>query len=370
MMKKILIGWILDGKAGGVDKYILDLYEEIHGKYAHVDFMSNLPAGELAEKVKKNGSRWFTMPSLFRLSGQYHAVKNAVKENHYDAVYFNYSTSIGWAAVKGARDGGAAHVIVHAHSSGFCATDFFKETVTRALHYLCRPFTVKYTTDFISCSDKAALWIFGKRTVQKGKVRYVINDADDRLFYPSAQKREEYRRKFGVEDCFVIGHTGNLQKVKNQAFLIGLMPELKKRIPKVRLLLVGQGETLSALLDQAKRLGVEREVIFAGYADTADGIMNAFDVFCLPSLMEGYPYVAIEAQKTGLICLLSDRITKQVIRTERCRYLPLKDPDRWVGEIERIADTRELQNPDTAPASDTRFSDRVTTVKDILNIQE
>lgn len=110
-MVKILIGFIMDGKAGGVDKYILDFYEKIHGKYAQVDLLTNNYTEELAERLKIKGSRLLVCPRAINTWGQYKTLKNFVSQNGYNIVYFNYSTSIGWSALKGARDGGADRVV-------------------------------------------------------------------------------------------------------------------------------------------------------------------------------------------------------------------------------------------------------------------
>ena len=368
-MKKILIGWIADGKAGGVDKYILDFYQDIR-PYAQVDFMSNVGAGELAEQMKNNGSKWFTVANLMHPVKQYRALKQIVQENGYDAVYFNYSTAIGWTAVKGARDGGASHVIVHAHNSGFYDNNPLKQYLFRAAHYLFRPLMTRYVTDFLSCSDKAADWVFGKKTVKSGRIRYISNKIDLQVFHPSKEKRQRYRQCFGVEENFVIGNVGNLQKVKNQAFLIRLLPELKKAIPNVKLLLIGQGKEYHALQELTGHLGLSGDVIFAGYLDTSDGVMNAFDIFCLPSLIEGYPYVVVEAQSLNIPCVLSDRITRQVLQTGKGCFLSLKRPDQWATVISQYRQGKFLPNEQAMHFEKNEFMTRIDFMEDICKNKE
>ena len=51
-MKKLLIGVIVDGKAGGVDKYILDFYSEVNGRYAEVDFLTSEYSEGLAQTLR------------------------------------------------------------------------------------------------------------------------------------------------------------------------------------------------------------------------------------------------------------------------------------------------------------------------------
>ncbi len=342
-MKKLLIGLIVDGKAGGLDKYILDFYSKINGRYAEVDFLTSEYSESLAEILRKNGSKLLTAPRANDLLGQYRALKQIVSENKYDIVYFNYSTAIGWTAVKGARDGGAKRIIVHSHSSGFYINSSLKQSVFSVFHYLSRPFICKYATDLLSCSDVAANWMFGNRALKNNKIRYIKNKVDDNICCPSSEKREHFRNVFDLNDTFVIGHVGNMFKVKNQVFLIELLPKIKEYIPNAKLLLVGEGENKASLQAYANELKLADDVIFAGYLNSSEGVMNAFDVFCLPSLNEGYPYVAIEAQHYKLPCIFSDRITRQIVETDACSYISLNKPEEWVNQIVEYKDINNIQ---------------------------
>ena len=58
--------------------------------------------------------------------------------------------------------------------------------------------------------------------------------------------------------------------------------------------------------------------------------MQGMDFFVLPSYFEGLPTVAVEAQASGLPCLMSDTITRETKITENCWFLPLKEsPEAW-----------------------------------------
>ena len=64
------------------------------------------------------------------------------------------------------------------------------------------------------------------------------------------------------------------------------------------------------------------------------------DVLVMPSLFEGLPLVAIEAQAAGIPVILSDNITRETGLTENCRFLSLKSRRAWadavVGTLESI----------------------------------
>lgn len=92
------------------------------------------------------------------------------------------------------------------------------------------------------------------------------------------------------------------------------------------------GPLEQATKEKAKTLGVDKNTLFMGVYDKPEELYQAMDIFVLPSLYEGLPVVAVEAQAAGLPCLLSDTITKQaaLLNTE---FLPLEDSASWADNI-------------------------------------
>lgn len=82
--------------------------------------------------------------------------------------------------------------------------------------------------------------------------------------------------------------------------------------------------------------------------DDIDKLMCCFDVFALTSLFEGLPIVAIEAQASGLPCVFSDTITKQVKLSNNVKFVSLRETAaRWAEIIleykaEKRSDNREI----------------------------
>ena len=70
--------------------------------------------------------------------------------------------------------------------------------------------------------------------------------------------------------------------------------------------------------------------------------MQAMDIFLLPSLFEGLPIVGIEAQCSGLPCIFSANITKNVKLLKDTCFLGIKDEDieKWVKKIQEMRDEK------------------------------
>ena len=99
-----------------------------------------------------------------------------------------------------------------------------------------------------------------------------------------------------------------------------------------RLILVGDGPDRPAIETEANRLGVRGQLVTPGYMDAAVAY-SGFDVFAFPSRYEGLGMAAMEAQASGLPCVVSDAVPREVDVTARCTFLSVDDPTPWAGAI-------------------------------------
>ena len=123
-------------------------------------------------------------------------------------------------------------------------------------------------------------------------------------------------------------------KQKNHTFTLDLFKEVLYKNPNAVLMLIGDGELLRKMKKKAKKLGIERNVMFMGNINNVNEMYQAMDLFLLPSLFEGLPVVGIEAQAAGLKCIMSNTVTKEVAITDNVEFLGLKDSlNEWVDSI-------------------------------------
>lgn len=200
------------------------------------------------------------------------------------------------------------------------------------MEFVARGIVIAAATRYAACSRHAARYLFGRKAA--GKAMIVNNCIDTEKFAFSMPAREEYRRKFGLENQFVIGHVGRFAPQKNHEFLIDIFRCVVEREQNARLLLLGTGPLEAQLRDGVERYGLSEKVIFAGGSDAVQNYMCAMDAFVLPSLWEGLPLVGIEAQANGLPCIFSDAITKEADLSVGARFVSLQEPaEVWSQEI-------------------------------------
>jgi glycosyltransferase involved in cell wall biosynthesis len=189
----------------------------------------------------------------------------------------------------------------------------------------------KYVDVKFAPSDLAAKYTFGEKAYESGKVTLLHNAVDLDVFHFDANGGKVVRQELGIsEDALLVGHVGRFMTQKNHGFLLEIFCEIAAIKPDARLLLVGKGELEQNLREQAERLGIVDKVIFAGVRSDIPQILSAMDVLVFPSLYEGMPNTVIEAQATGLPCVIADTITREADITGLVQHLPLDlDAKEW-----------------------------------------
>lgn len=186
-----------------------------------------------------------------------------------------------------------------------------------------------------ACSEHSARWACPAMDVPHA---VIANAIDAKTFRHDRRVRQEVRDQYDLADCLLVGHVGRLQYQKNQGFLLEAFARLKVREPRARLVLAGDGPDLTDLEAKAVALGIAQDVLFLGVRDDVPRLMQAFDLFAMPSHFEGLGMAALEAQAAGLPCVLSDAVPREAAVTEDVVFLPPDDPDLWA---ERMLDILE-----------------------------
>ena len=139
----------------------------------------------------------------------------------------------------------------------------------------------------------------------------------------------------GIEDKFVIGHVGRFAPQKNHEYLLEVFEKVYAKNNKSVLLLIGDGELFEDIKQKVRDKGFEENVIFTGITNNTSKYMQAMDLFAMPSRYEGLPVVCVEAQASGLDCVLSGEITREVKFTDNVGFVDIgkENIDKWVDVI-------------------------------------
>ncbi|MDY3989405.1 MAG: glycosyltransferase [Massilioclostridium sp.] len=158
----------------------------------------------------------------------------------------------------------------------------------------------------------------------------------------SADQLDHLRKELGIPPRAVVwGHVGRFSREKNHLFLLRLFRMQLERHPDTYLVLAGDGELFASCQEQAVRLGVFDSCRFLGNRGDIPALMQLFDLFLLPSVSEGFPNVAVQAQAAGTPALLSDRVTREVdFGAGLVDYARLEDCEDWLRKAKALAGRR------------------------------
>ena len=118
--------------------------------------------------------------------------------------------------------------------------------------------------------------------------------------------------------------------------MLDIFASYRQQYNKGVLFLVGTGELIDQIKEYARQLNIEKNVVFLGLRKDIPNLLQAMDVFVMPSLFEGLPVSGIEAQAAGLPCLFADTITQEICMTDYAKRLPLDDIGEWVNALNQI----------------------------------
>ncbi len=319
----------------GVEQLVMNYYRAIDREAVQFDFFLFKGSTKVPiDEIKALGGRLYVLPTLKHPFRYVKVLKKLLKENNYDIVHCHLSTLSGFA-LKAAKDADVRVRILHNHSTAGGSRELVRNTAKALL----KPISKKHATDFLACSEHAARWMFGAVPVcgltEKSppvKVARVIRNAiDTELFRFDKDKRSSVRRELGISsDTLVFGHIGRFCPQKNQGFLIDIFKEIVKQHENSVLVMAGSGKDMEYIRARIMAANLTDKVILTGHREDSDCLYSAFDCFLLPSNYEGLGMVAVEAQCSGLYCILSDKVPQEAKVTPSAQYLSLKtSPDDW-----------------------------------------
>ena len=328
-MKKLkVLHFPLANSKGGMARYELNNWKWIDKTKFHFDFVSFSDHIDFEEEIVETSARLFYMKNYAEVNpkGFEEEFRNILK-NGYDIVHLHTNMWGSLLAERIAMDVGIKKVIIHSHSTSV----FGKKNIPSAklLHEANKKnITDNIATDFWACSSDAAEWLYGDR-ISKDKVRIMPNAIESEQFKYDEEVRKEYRELINISDEFVLGCVANFIYQKNHEFLIDLMLKMESDIV---LLLVGDGPLRESIEERVKKQGLESRIQFLGYRNDSNKLYQCMDVVLLPSIAEAFPYVVVEAQVSGVQCLVSNNVTAQVDFTPNIYHEELVE-EKWIDKI-------------------------------------
>lgn len=312
--------------SNGVASYAMNYFRALDHDKVHMDFcLVDDIATPYYQEIKDLGSNYFILPKIKKPISQIKECRRILKEGKYDILHNN----ILLGSILLMRCAKAENVpvrLLHSHNSKLGET--VKKEKRNALFV---PLIKNAATDYAACSKLAAEALFGD--VEYDFVPNIISE--DRVQF-SPEKRGKIRKDMSAENKIVIGSIGRVAAQKNPIFALDVIREVIKRNPSVEYWWIGSGPMDSELKQGVAERGIQGHVRILGSREDVPDLLQAMDIFFLPSLFEGLPVTGVEAQAAGLPSVISDAVTKEMVYTDLVEFVSLEKPvQEWIEVIEK-----------------------------------
>lgn len=249
------------------------------------------------------------------------------------------------ARARGAR-------ILHVH--GYAAADFgrlaarvvgarlvlhehFADPRMPAYQALADRLLAPLTHRAIAVSGSTRDFLVRERHVPERLVRLIWNGAPLDEFAPVSRERAlRVRRELLIpEEAPVVGAIGRLNTQKGHTYLLEAAPRILQADGRTFFLIVGDGDLMDPLRQQARALGLGDRVRFAGHRSDVPDVLGAIDVLAIPSLYEGTPLALFEAMAAGKAIVSSavDGCAEVLEHGRTALLVPPRDKDALAAAI-------------------------------------
>lgn len=308
---------------GGVGSFLKNTQTHINKKFGF-DYLiiEDVIDSTFIDFAKNAGSKVFLIDEKLKLFNTFkikRKIENVLKENRYDIVHL-HSANVASLVFPICKKYGIKVRILHSHSTQY-SDNIFKSI----RNYFIELPMFYYTTHNLACSYSAGYFLFKNRPFE-----VIYNGIDINRFNSKVNRK--------ASNNIIIGHVGNFTEAKNHEYVIEIFEKLHQINKRYKLRLFGDGSLLNKIKKLVKSKNLLDCIVFFGKVENIEDYYNDIDILLLPSLYEGFPVAAMEAQAYGIPVIASNKVTKEIDFYNDSIFLGInkKDLSKWVDSIRFI----------------------------------
>lgn len=329
---------IRQGKIGGGESHVLDLVASLD-KTAFDPIVLSFTEGPMITALQKMNIPAFVIGSekAFDIS-VWKKVKKLMEDQRIDIVHVHgtrANTNVLWAARQLSLP-----VVYTIH--GWSFHDGLHPLAKR-LRIAAEKFITRKTQVNICVSESNRQT--GIKALKGFSGIVVRNGINLQKFNPDAQY-PDLRAEYGIpEDKLLVCFIARMTYQKDPVGMIRGFAAALQQAPQLHLLMIGDGELMDAATAAATAAGIEKQVTFAGFRQDVPAVLHAADIYCLPSLWEGFPIGVLEAMAMGKAVIASDVDgTKEAVQDgENGLLVPSGNPAALAAAMVKVAGDSALR---------------------------
>jgi len=330
---------------GGTETYLMNIYRNIDREKVQFDFLTYYEEGESGyydDEIIKMGGKIHNISSVTKAGfiRFINEIQQVLRNGNYTVIHAHTTHNIGFTMFAAKLENINIR-IAHAHNTKVGGNVTVIQKMYRKIMYI---WINRYANKFCACSAKASEHLFTSKNIEKNYT-YLPNSVDlDPFVIKSSREGKSLKEVLKIpKNSKIIGHVGRYGKAKNHEFIITMFNTLLQKRKDLYLILIGDGATRSKIETQIKKLGIQEHIKILGLRSDVVDLMQIMDVFILPSLYEGFGLVLLEAQASGLPCIVSENIQPEPdMNLGLMHWVDLQDIDKWMRTIEENLDKKIL----------------------------
>lgn len=326
--KKTVCYFGMSSNIGGIEVFLRQLVPLILEKYNVVMLVIGEEKICFYEELTSMGVKIVNIPSRRKhLVQNYTSLKSFFQNNTIDILHYNAST-LSYILPCLLVNRKKTKLIIHAHNSSKSGSK-----VASILHSINKIIAKRINSTKLAVSPEASEWFFGDKSAT-----VIENGINISRFRFSHDLRNAMRKERNIsEEEKIIVNVGSFKFQKNHTFMIKVFHKYYSMYnSKSRLFLIGDGPLKQEIEAEVKQNGLSDSVYFEGNRKNIEDYLCMADVFLFPSTSEGFPISLVEAEASGLHCVISDTISRLAVIDELCSTVSLKaDLETWCTAINR-----------------------------------
>jgi glycosyltransferase involved in cell wall biosynthesis len=337
--KKISILFVIDGlEFGGGERVFLQLAAGLRDRYEV--FVAAMQGGIFEHELKRLEIQFFPVDINRRFSFKpILQLKRIIKERKIDFVHSQGARADFFARIGGKLAGVTNIVCTIAMPVEGFEVNLLRKKIYRFMDWLSE----RYIARFIVVSDSLRKTLIQRRGIPPEKVIKICNGIELDQYQP-VKEQANLRKQWEISpETPVVGAIGRMVWQKGFEYLIQAIPIIIEKFPKTKTIIVGDGPLREKLETLGENLKVNRNVIFAGFQNDVREILFAIDVLVIPSLLEGFPMITLEAMAMSkpVVATNIDGITEQITHGKEGVLVQPRDPDALAEAVIKVLSRKE-----------------------------
>ena len=327
---------------GGAEKMLINLVESLPSAN-YTSIIGLMKDGWLSSVLSDLGHETLILPHKHSIDLKFSRdLVSVIKGKNIDVMHAHEFAMNVYGSMASAVTGVPIVTTVH-------GKNYYGERLRRRLAYRL----VSRHSKMVAVSNDIADFLTKTIGIQAKNIITIHNGVRIDGFRKDSSARNRIRNMLGLSDGQpLLGTVGNLYPVKGHIYLIQATAIIKKSVPDVKTVIAGRGMLLDRLKGEVTGMGLEKNIEFLGYREDIPQLLQAMDIFILPSLSEGTPLSILEAMASLKPVVATDvgGLSEIIDNGETGLLVPSKDPGSLAAKILLVLENREFAEKMAAAA--------------------